>query len=67
VCVNILGCVCDYFCVNTFVIKKKKITLHCAIDGTTIRSIADMGLRSNSLAFVQAQRPTSHTHTPARV
>jgi hypothetical protein len=57
VCVNILGCVCEYFCENIFVKKKKKQKkkcLHCAIDRTTIRSIADMCLRSNSLAFVQA-------------
>jgi hypothetical protein len=36
--VNILGCV------NIFSKKKKKTTLHCAIDHTTIRSIADTGL-----------------------
>jgi hypothetical protein len=37
--------------------------LHCAIDRSTVRSIAYMGLRSNLLTCVQAQRPTSHTHT----
>jgi hypothetical protein len=62
VCVNILGCVCEYFCVNVFQ-KKKKFTLHCAIDRTTIRSIVDIGWHLNSLEFVRAQRPTSHTHT----
>jgi hypothetical protein len=51
----------NIFDVNIFV--KKKITLHCAIDRTTVRSIAYMGLCLNLLTCVQAQRPTSHTHT----
>jgi hypothetical protein len=50
--------VCKYFRVNIFFKKR----LYYAIDHTTVRSIAYTGLRSNSLACVRAQRPTSHTH-----
>jgi hypothetical protein len=48
-CVNILVCVLvvNIFNVLICLLKKKKIFLH-------IRSIADMSLRSNSLAFVRA-------------
>ena len=46
-------------CVNIFV--KKKL-LHYAIDHTTIHSIADTGLRSNSLAFCSsAEAHITHT------
>jgi hypothetical protein len=57
VCVNILVCVCKYFCK-----KKKKIYFALCDRSYAIRSVADTGLRSNSLVFVQALRPTSHTH-----
>jgi hypothetical protein len=35
--------------------------LHCAINCTTVCSIADTGLHSYSLKCVRMQRPTSHT------
>jgi hypothetical protein len=53
--------VCKFFCVIFFLLKTKK--LQCWIDRTTLRSIADTGMRLNSLPLVRAQRPISHTHS----
>jgi hypothetical protein len=48
--------VCEYFCVNIFCKKKKKkkIEFYFALcdQPYTIRSIAETGLRLNSLVFV---------------
>jgi hypothetical protein len=55
--------VCLYSCLYklVFLLIFSVLFLYPAIERTTMRSIVDLGLCSNSLTCIQAQRPTSHT------